>query len=255
MNYDSSLLSAIAIPGIVALVGAGGKTSLLFALADRAAADNVPTMATTTTRMRVPEERAGLAVILSDAPDVPKTVAGTVAYLARPPGPGDQADKVRGVSPETVDAWKAARPDAFILVEADGAAGRLLKAPAAHEPVVPVGTDTVVAVIGLGCFNRPFRDDVVFRPEAVTRLTGLRYGDTMTPEAVLPLIGRADGLFKNSPSGARRILFLNQADLPGAAAVGLKLTSLVRDRLPGAVDAVAVGAVASQGVACRLTWM
>ncbi len=255
MDYDSRLDSAVTIPGVVALVGAGGKTSLLFALASRAAASNVPTVATTTTRMLVPEERDGLAVVLTDAPDVPETVGGTVTYQARPPRPEDQADKVRGISPETVDAWKAARPDALILVEADGAAGRFLKAPAAHEPVVPSGADTVVAVIGLGCFNRPFRDDIVFRSDIVTRLTGLRDGDILTPEAVLPLIERADGVFKNAPAGARRILFLNQADVSGAATAGLELTALIRERLPGAVDAVAIGAVASQGVACRLTWM
>ncbi|MCC8166875.1 MAG: hypothetical protein LIQ31_12165, partial [Planctomycetes bacterium] len=61
MDFESRFDSAVAIPGVVALVGAGGKTSLLFALAARAAADNVPTLATTTTRMRVPERRAGLA--------------------------------------------------------------------------------------------------------------------------------------------------------------------------------------------------
>ncbi len=255
MEFTSRLDQAITIPGVVAIVGAGGKSSLVFALADRAAANNVAVVATTTTRMRIPEERDGLAVTLTDAPEIPKPVAGTVAFQARPPEPGDPADKVRGVLPETVDAWKAARPEALILVEADGAAGRLIKAPASHEPVVPSGTGTVIAVIGLGCFNRPFRDDVVFRPDAVSGLTGLRDGDTITPEAVLPLIGSADGLFKNTPTGARRILFLNQADVPGADAVGGNIVARIRDRLPSAVDAVAIGAVASEGVACRLTWM
>ncbi|MCC8166877.1 MAG: hypothetical protein LIQ31_12175 [Planctomycetes bacterium] len=110
-------------------------------------------------------------------------------------------------------------------------------------------------MIGLGCFSRPFSDDIVFRPDAVSRMTGLRDGDMITPEAVLPLIGRADGLFKNTPPGAGRILFLNQADLPGAAEAGRELAMLIRERMPGAVDAVALGAVAKQGVACHLIRM
>ncbi|MCC8166876.1 MAG: hypothetical protein LIQ31_12170, partial [Planctomycetes bacterium] len=58
--------------------------------------------------------------------------------------PGPAADGRRfagqgpGVSPETVDAWKLARPDAHILVEADGAAGRLLKAPGRPRAGRPV---------------------------------------------------------------------------------------------------------------------
>ena len=44
-------------------------------------------------------------------------------------------DKLEGVPPERVDELSGEAD--LVLVEADGARGRSLKVPAAHEPVLP----------------------------------------------------------------------------------------------------------------------
>jgi probable selenium-dependent hydroxylase accessory protein YqeC len=105
----------------------------------------------------------------------------------------------------------------WILVEADGAARRPLKAPAAHEPVVPACTDWVIAVAGLAAVGRPLDVRWVFRPERFGALAGISAGDPVTPEAVAAVLLHPDGIMKGCPPAAARCVFLNQLDLPGAA--------------------------------------
>ena len=100
----------------------------------------------------------------------------------------------------------------YIIAEADGAAGRPVKAHAPHEPVIPQSTTVVVAMAGLDCLGRPADSLTVFRLDLFLRMTGLREGQTLTPAAVSRLFKGAAGLFKGSPQGARLVVFLNKLD-------------------------------------------
>lgn len=234
-------------PGIVSLVGGGGKTSLLFALADSLVQSGRAVLCTTTTRMLRPDAADRLRVELRETPEY-TPAAGLVHFVARPPSDGD--NKVHSYPPETIDDLRIRNPRTWILVEADGAAGRPIKAPAAHEPVVPQGTALAVAVIGLGCFRKPFAADTAFRMEAMADVTGLRPGDAITPAAVARLVLHPRGLFKGVPPAAARILFCNQSDLPGAEAAGGELAGeLLRSR-PGFLPGVHVGSIQRRGLRC-----
>lgn len=234
-------------PGIVSLVGGGGKTSLLFALAKSLAESGRAVLCTTTTRMLRPAAADWLRVDLRETPEY-APVAGLAHFVARPPSAAD--NKVHGYPPETIDELRIRNPRAWILVEADGAAGRPIKAPAAHEPVIPQGTVLVIAVIGLGCFRKPFATDVAFRMEAMADVAGLRPGDAITPAAVARLVLNPRGLFKGAPPAASRILFCNQSDLPGAEAGGGELAGeLLRSR-PGFLPGVHVGSIQRKGLRC-----
>ncbi len=60
----------------------------------------------------------------------------------------DGGGQVVGLGREALDAIHGAGLFDSILVEADGARGKPLKAPAPHEPVLPSRADCVVAVVG-----------------------------------------------------------------------------------------------------------
>lgn len=233
--------------GIVCLVGGGGKTTLLHALGKALAAEGQRVLCTTTTKMAEPGPEVGMPVELADDPDSLRLPREGLLLAARP-GPGG---KVQGYSPEELDRLDERGFADWILVEADGAARRPLKAPAPYEPVVPSRTRASVAVVGLTALAQPFSPEQAFRFDLVAALTGLKEGDAVTPEAVAILATHPNGLFQYTPAGAARLLLCNQADLPGAAARGVAIAAVLAERHPGALDGIYVGSLQTEGLRCR----
>ncbi|RME87603.1 MAG: putative selenium-dependent hydroxylase accessory protein YqeC, partial [Anaerolineae bacterium] len=96
--------------------------------------------------------------------------------------------------------------------EADGARGRPLKAPAAHEPVVPVFASLAVVVAGMNGLGKPLDEAWVHRPERFAALTGLRMGQKISSGALAQALTHPEGGLKGIPPGTRRVALLNQAD-------------------------------------------
>jgi probable selenium-dependent hydroxylase accessory protein YqeC len=117
--------------------------------------------------------------------------------------------KMQGFSPQTVEAVQSLGLFDWILVEADGAAHRPLKAPAGHEPVVPKATSLVLTVAGMWGVGKPLCSQWVFRPERFAFLAGMRLQDTIFPEHLSRVLVHPQGPLKASPSQSRNVLFLN----------------------------------------------
>jgi probable selenium-dependent hydroxylase accessory protein YqeC len=120
--------------------------------------------------------------------------------------------KLKGIPPADADLLYQDPGADYLILEADGAARRPIKAPAAHEPVTPLSATVVVAIIGADAISEPCTPETVYRLEEFARLTGLRRGDRLDPERLAGLFLEPEGLFKNSPKSARRIVFLNRID-------------------------------------------
>ena len=71
----------------------------------------------------------------------------------------------------------------YVLVEADGSRRFPLKAHAPHEPVIPGNCRRVVCVVGLSGLHRPVRE-AVHRPEIFCPHTGCTPEDEVTAELV-----------------------------------------------------------------------
>lgn len=204
----------------IALTGGGGKTSLMFALAAHAAAQGERVLCATTTRIRPPEAGQCAALLLREAfPDDAAFMAavavaclpGRVVVAADRELPGEH--KLAGLPPELMDALADALPGARILVEADGAAGRPLKAPAPHEPVIPACTDAVLGLMGLDSLGEPLNGGLVHRPERLAALAGCRLNDRVTPAVLARLATHPEGLFRHAPPRAARLAVCTKAEL------------------------------------------
>lgn len=78
----------------------------------------------------------------------------------------------------------------YVLVEADGAAGRPLKGHAPWEPVIPPETGRVIQVVGMSGLGRPM-EETVHRPEYFCRLCGMEAPEgTVGPEQVAEVLRR-----------------------------------------------------------------
>jgi probable selenium-dependent hydroxylase accessory protein YqeC len=213
--------------GIVCLVGAGGKTCLMYRLARELARDGEKVLTTTTTRIWAPTpEQSPGCILAATSDEILERAAGMLTshgHITAAAGASAEAGKLTGLAAEAVDRLMAARVFDWILVEADGAAGRPLKAPAAHEPVIPSTAGWLVGMVGLSGIGRPLSDQWVFRPQIFSSLSGLAPGAPVTAEAVVAVLLHEQGVLKGAPRHSRCVAFLNQADTADGRAAGIQI--------------------------------
>jgi len=199
---------------IVAFVGAGGKTTAMFRLADELLAGGARPVVTTTTRILPPDEGAKRRILIdADRSSLVVAVARAVADGAIPVAvvATTPEGKLAGVPPEWVDDLARAPGATHVLVEADGAARRPFKAPRDGEPVIPAATTLVVAVVGVDALGHPV-SAVAHRPERVAALTGLAPEGVLDARSIARVMLDERGVMKGAPGTARRVLIVNKAD-------------------------------------------
>lgn len=124
-----------------------------------------------------------------------------------------------------------------LLIEADGSRRRPLKAPAAHEPVIPGWASTVGVVAGLSGLGQPLNAEWVHRPEQFARLSGLDLNAPVTADGLARLLTHPEGGLKGISNGARRVVLLNQASTPDLQAVAHRLARFLLPYYAGVVVA------------------
>ena len=260
---------------VVTLVGAGGKTSALFRLAEEAVGGGRRVVTTTTTHIFVAQAEQAPAR-LEVTPDRPDAVdwAALEAQLARhghcliwaPPGAGSGStdptltgSKRQGLPPQVVDAVAARAGDlgiSLIAIEGDGSRRRPVKAPAPHEPVIPDCTTHLVPVAGLDGLGLPLDEPYVHRPERVRALLQEEDASTrLTPRMLGRLLVEPYGRGERGeergeraarsgarPAGARLAPLLNKAEsAPRLAAARLIAQQLAQRSQPVLIGTVGTG--------------
>jgi probable selenium-dependent hydroxylase accessory protein YqeC len=120
--------------------------------------------------------------------------------------------KLRGVSPDFIPRLAAKCAHLTIIVEADGAAGRSLKAPNSTEPVVPKNTSLVIPVVGLDALGTEMTEANVFRAQLASGLLRKILGSRVTAEDIANLVTCDNGIARTSPVYARVTPMINKAD-------------------------------------------
>ncbi|MFB6108978.1 MAG: selenium cofactor biosynthesis protein YqeC [Haloplanus sp.] len=208
--------------GVVCVVGAGGKKTTLYALADRL------DRAVVTATVRIPIFDDHVAdVVVTDDPvgalrEVERWPVGLVPEQER-------EDRYRGYDRALVSAIGAASPGP-VLVKADGARTRLLKAPNEREPQVPATADTVVPVASARVVGKPLDEAHVHRPERVADITGLSVGDPVGTEDVGAVLASRAGGQKGVPPEATVVPLVNMVDDEELEAVGRDVAETVHAR-------------------------
>ncbi len=231
--------------GIITLVGAGGKTTLMYRLAGELVKSGHKVLTTTTTRIAWPDPKQTPVVL------APRSDSGLLKPLARGLGrsghvtvglcSGASAKKLEGLDPARIDNMLEVLPVDWILVEGDGAARKPLKAPAVYEPVIPSRTCLVLGVIGLNCLGRKLNEANVHRAELFSHLSRCPMGGSIDTESLAVLICHGEGLLKNRPAGAKGAVFLNQAETERRIEAGREIIRLARKRCRPILETAALG--------------
>ena len=195
----------------VAIAGGGGKSTAMFLLARELPA---PVIVAATAHLAI--EQTALADRHCAVEDSTTFEGPSLAGITLFTGPSNNAGKTIGLTASAMQRVLdlANQHHLPLLIEADGARGLPLKAPAEHEPPIPEFVDTVIYVVGLSGLGQPLDAAHVHRPERFARLSGLSLGDVITLDAIAKVLCDPSGGLKNVPSTARRIAVLNQADTP-----------------------------------------
>lgn len=208
-------------PGVTAVIGGGGKTTLLRVLGEELVTAGHRVILCTTTKIYPFRGLPNLA----DGEDIPAALSACPLLCVGTPVPGTGKLTV----PALPMAELAALAD-YVLVEADGSAGRPMKAHLPYEPAIPREADQTICVVGASGFGQPIAL-AAHRPERFATLAGLPPNSPITPEAAAAVI-RAEWLHHR--------VFVNQAEEARGQAAGKRLKQL----LP---CPVAVGALKLEG--------
>jgi molybdenum cofactor cytidylyltransferase len=233
-------------------VGGGGKTSLMFALANSLPGRIV---ATTTTRIFAAQMKLAAATVILSAEN-----AGNAAFFAEVSANldafgqclvigevGERREKAFGI-PLALPGKLLARPDVdYVLVEADGSRMRPIKAPADHEPVIPPATTVVVPAVGIDALARPLSESA-HRPEKIAELLNipqsLIFKLQPTPADVARILTHPSGGLKGVPEGARVIPLLNKVETETQLAAAREIARLTLQE--PRIERVVIGAVQTE---------
>ena len=234
--------------GVISLIGAGGKTSLMFRLAKELADSNKRVLTTTTTKIFMPNSDNSPETIFAESMDA---LLGQIkdrlqhySHFSAGSRYDSNLRKVIGLPPEMIDQlWHADLFD-WIIVEADGAKRKPLKATGPHEPVIPSLTGHVILVAGLDAVGLPLNDDHVHRAQVFSRNTRRPLQSIIDEQAIATAVAIEIHKAKSSVQTVKTVVVLNKADTPEMIASGHRIERILARQT--AIDKVIVTSLLKQ---------
>lgn len=162
---------------ITAIVGSGGKTSLIKQMAARCLTEGKSVFVTTSTHMFIEEN----TLCTDDAEDIISRLQETGYVMA---GIAEGL-KIKSLSAKTYEAVCAYAD--VVLVEADGSKHMPLKYPNETEPVIPENADEILVVCGLHALGQKAKD-CCHRLQLVKNCLGIEDDTIITPAHVCKLV-------------------------------------------------------------------
>jgi probable selenium-dependent hydroxylase accessory protein YqeC len=198
---------------LVAIAGAGGKKSTMYALASRCTGR---TGLTTTVNCPFPPAELQARLIIEGEATLLDAVHAVSpecrrVFFARP---GKHADWAAGIRAELIAQVHATHVFDLLLVKADGARHRLIKAPADGEPIYPPGTELVLYLVSAHVLGRQLNSGIAHRLEEFTVLTGAAEGTVIDSGHIVKLLTSAAGALKGIAPGTRVVPVINRVDTP-----------------------------------------
>ena len=207
--YRERLTELLGIrPGLTAIIGGGGQTTLLYALAETLK-NRGSVIVTTSTKIRCPDH---LPVADPATPEALRAALRAASPLCLgSPWPENK------LAAPGLPFGELIRAADYVLVEADGSRGLPAKAHAPHEPVIPAEAEQVILVLGADAFGKPI-SQVCHRPGLFAQRAGTSPDTLLTPALWAKLI-RSEGY--------GNIIYVNKCETPDQWDAAAALASLL----------------------------
>jgi probable selenium-dependent hydroxylase accessory protein YqeC len=191
---------------LISIVGAGGKTSLMFTIAEELRKD-YKLLVTTTTKIFVPDrEQYDFMAIGHENYQEIKCSYKKGIYVF-----GDSVNdegKLVGISIENLNAQLYCFD--YLLVEADGSKGKPIKGWQITEPVISSKTTKTIGVLSIESIGKEINEKNVHRVSEFLSITNAIKNGIISTKNVVSLIFHPNGLYKDSVG--EKILFINKVE-------------------------------------------
>lgn len=193
---------------VVALIGSGGKTTMIRTLARENRAAKRVFISNTLNMERIPESevdfvdyefREDYSLCEYKQPGV-----HVLAYDI------DPDNSLRGLSLEVLE--EQINCFELSLIECDESRQRPLKAWRANEPVLPESTDMTLGILDITSIGLKISVETVHNLDVFCDLTGKKVGNIISREDIKRLILDPDMMFRTAKG--TRVLFINKAEDP-----------------------------------------
>lgn len=186
----------------VCLTGGGGKTTLMYKIADMAAKGSKKTVVSTTTHIMKPDK-----YFVSDMDGIRRQwKQGNYAVT----GAVDSDNREKLIFPAD-DMYEEMKKEAdLILLEADGAKRFPCKVPADYEPVIRTECDLVIGVLGMTALGKTFTEGC-FRFDTDGRWLSVSGNDLIDEKKAAEILASDKGTRKGVEN-REYIAVLNQCD-------------------------------------------
>ena len=205
---------------MISIVGAGGKTTLMFLLANELK-NKGKVLVTTTTKIYNPSEEVDSLALGEEGYKFLKSINDNGIYAY-----GEyinDENKLIGADVEILNGLT----DSFdyILVESDGSKRKDLKAWNNNEPVVSSITSNTIGVLSLKTINMEINNENIHRLKEFTSLTNSKEGQKVNLDTLIEVIFNKKGLFKEAIG--EKVLFLNKVDYINEDTLNLFLDKII----------------------------
>lgn len=190
---------------VIAVVGGGGKTSLIYRLTRELISMGKKVIIATTTHMAYDPERPFARDGKTE--EVKEKLEESGYVMAA--GLDEAQDKITALPEEQLISLMNLCD--VMLIEADGSRQKPLKVPAEWEPVIPSFADLVISVVGLDCLGKPICE-TTHRMERTSEFLKKSIHAPVTEDDIVKIAGSIHGLFKDVAGRVYRV-YLNKADV------------------------------------------
>jgi probable selenium-dependent hydroxylase accessory protein YqeC len=187
---------------IISLVGAGGKTTLMFLMAKYCTDNGMKVLVSTTTHIMKPTDGSYVDNDIDKARTLWNNGNYVTVGLDAPNG------KISMLHQTKLDEFINEADITFL--EADGSKHMPIKVPAENEPVIIDRSDIVIAVCGMTCLGKPLKD-VCFRLNNAEAILGKSSTENIDVSDIAKILTSENGSRKNV-ANRDYYMVLNQCD-------------------------------------------
>jgi len=226
-------LLEIAHGSVVAIVGCGGKTSLIELIANSNKNSKVLITPTTKTFPMISDDVILCDTLQCSVEHVPQTGLQCLGQF------NEKNGKLEAL-PEHILVDLIPHYD-IVLMEADGSRWLPCKGWRDNEPVVHYFSTQTVGVVTMNALGKPVSEKIVHHLPEFLSLTGLKEGDIITEKVIEEMVCLPKGMFKNSVG--HQYLIVNQVEDEVAVRSAESFLQTVKRKYPDRFKRLIYGSV------------
>lgn len=231
---------------VITIVGAGGKTSLMFS-ASSLLRKEYKVLVTTTTNIYVPSEKLyDKIIMLGEIKDedykklIEKSNNGVYVIGNKIVNKEtSNRSKIKGLSVEVLD--KITPYFDIVIIEGDGSKEKPLKGWKDFEPVVYNKTTKTIGVVDIKTIRLNINEDNIHRLDEFLKVINDEESQKVKVKHLKNLILNKSGLFKFSEG--EKILFINKAENIGDIKNAVLLTNKIKDENSSYINKFIYGSI------------